>query len=138
MKIIVKILKNDSNEEEKSINNDESSNEYENNEEKKNLEQKKKEEDEKLKEKNKKLIKKKKISKIAKINYQKNEKIKAMSHYFLIYNILYSLQICTLCLLIMSYYILVILLYEYRKYYHLMSMLKQFYKIGPIVIMQYL
>ena len=38
-----------------------------------------------------------------------------MSHYFLIYNILYSLQICTLCLLIMSYYILVILLYEYRK-----------------------
>ena len=110
-----KKLKNDSNEEEKSINNDESSNEYENNEEKKNLEQKKKEEDEKLKEKNKKLIKKKKISKIAKINYQKNEKIKAMSHYFLIYNIFYSLQICTLCLLIMSYYILVILLYEYRK-----------------------
>ena len=109
-----KKLKIDANEEDKSENNDENSNEYENNEENNKFEQKK-EEEEKIKEKKKKIQVKIKNSKISKLNYQKTEKIKVMSHYFFIYNLFFSLKICSLSLLIISYYILVYLLYENRK-----------------------
>ena len=66
-------------------------------------------------ENNKKNSKKKKNSKLERFNHQKKEKMKVMKNHFFIYNSLFSINICVLCFIIMSYYMLVYLLYIYRK-----------------------
>ena len=79
----------------------------------------KKESNEKEKEKesnkNKKINQKKKITKITKMQQQRNEKIKIMRRYFFLYNLFFSIKICGVCLIIMIYYPIIYILYEYRR-----------------------
>ena len=112
-----KKLKNESNEENKS---DEYLNENESEEEsssvnlKKIKNSKKKikaEEDKKKKTKNS----KKKLSKLARINLEKHEKIKMMKRYFFIHNTIFSVEIIVVSIIIISYYIIMNLYYEKEK-----------------------
>ena len=79
--------------------------------EKNNLEEKK--EEEIIKEKGKK--QKKTISKISKLNIQKQEKIKIMKNYFFIENTMFLFKICILPIIVLSYYIIIYLFFDYKK-----------------------
>ena len=46
---------------------------------------------------------------------QRNEKIKIMRSYFFLYNLFFSIKICGVCLIIMIYYPIIYILYEYRR-----------------------
>ena len=109
-----KKLKNDTTEESKISNEDTSSNIESEKNKKSNIE------DEKMK-KNLKLFHKKKLAKISRLNIQRQGKINSMKNYFLMYNIIFSLNVCGTCLLIMFYYIIIFTFYEEKK--------KKFFKI---------
>ena len=103
-----KKLKNDTTEESKISNEDTSSNIESEKNKKSNIE------DEKMK-KNLKLFHKKKLAKISRLNIQRQGKINSMKNYFLMYNIIFSLNVCGTCLLIMFYYIIIFTFYEEKK-----------------------
>ena len=113
-----KKLKDETNEEDKSVNNFDTSNLNESIDENNNQIINIENNDKTIKEKpgkNKTLSQKKKIAKMSKMNLQKNEKIQIMKNHFFTYNIIFSLNICSLSILMMTYYIFVYSLYEKQK-----------------------
>ena len=59
--------------------------------------------------------KKNKGKKISKIQQQKREKIEIMLQYFIIYNIIFCIKACGIVFLIMTNYLIISILYSYRR-----------------------
>ena len=79
-----------------------------------------KENDKGKKKKNKKLDRskisqKKRLAKVTKIQQQKTIKFRIMRRYFFVYNFFFSIKIGIICVIIMIYYPIIYLLYEYRR-----------------------
>ena len=107
---------------------DEDKNESENGNESKISDNEKEKEKEKEKDKNENIknkknknqnknsiMEKKKLAKVTKIQQQKTIKFRIMRRYFFVYNFFFSIKICVICVIIMIYYPIIYLLYEYRR-----------------------